>query len=92
MASMRKEIYSWQRVAPQHRSHNQRLCEGNVCEKIYPLTITPLTLTPRLQGAKNIKITKRTHLSFSDLPMNTGDSHHRASETPKNEPIFMGTA
>jgi hypothetical protein len=38
--------------------------------------------------AAKIKITKRTHLSFFDLPMNTGDSHPRATAAPKNEPIF----
>jgi hypothetical protein len=37
---------------------------------------------------QNIKITKRTHLSFSVLPANKGDCHVRAAKHNKNEPKF----
>jgi hypothetical protein len=43
---------------------------------------------PWLKIRFKIKITKRTHLSFFNLTVNTADFAHSSVEPPKNEPIL----
>src|SRR6185312_12648734 len=43
-----------------------------------------------LNRSTNNKITKRTHLSFSILPVNTADSRYPRPKSTENEPIFKG--